>query len=126
MVKAIPLTVSEGFRDSLKGKLHYLNEFSLRKRLKEILESCGKLTTRLINNEVEFIEDIVNTRNYLTHFDKKLETKAKKGKDLYKLAQNMRFFLEICLLKELGITDTTIGDLISRNQKYQHLQRNLA
>ncbi len=126
LIKAIPQTVDQGFRESLKGKLLYLNEFSLRKRLKEILESCGELTSPLINTKVEFIEDVVNTRNYFTHFDKKLEAKAKMGKDLYQLAQKIRFILEICLLKEIGLTDTTIKGLISRNQKYQHLQRNLS
>jgi hypothetical protein len=125
LINAIPQTVSASFRESLKRKLIYLNEFSLRKRLEEILESCGELTNPLINNKVEFIEDVVNTRNYLTHFDKELEAKAKTGEDLYKLAQKMRFILEVCLLKELGIADTTIGDLISRNQKYQHLRHNL-
>jgi len=110
----------------LKGKLLYLNEYSLRKRLKEILESCGKLTSSLINTKVEFIEDVVNTRNYFTHFDKKLETKAKRGESLYILTQQMKFVLEICLLRELEIPDTNIEALISRNQKYQHLRRNLS
>lgn len=126
LINAIPGTANKDFRESLKEKLLYLNEFSLRKRLKEILASCGELTSPLINNEAGFIEDVVTTRNYLTHFDKKLETKAKMRKDLYQLAQKIRFILEICLLKEIGLTDTTIKGLISRNQKYQHLQRNLS
>jgi len=56
---------------------------------------CGNLKNKCQTQEIflniyikdisELIEDTVNTRNYLTHFDKKLEKKAKHGIDLYKV-----------------------------------------
>jgi hypothetical protein len=114
LIKSLPSTIDENFRESLKGKLLYLNEFSLRKRLKEILEYCGNLTEHFIKNKSEFIENTVDTRNYLTHFDKKLEGKAKQEEKLNLLTQQLKFVLEICLLQELEISDTTIGNLIAR------------
>lgn len=65
LINGIPAKVSEGFRESLKEKLRYLNEFSLRRRLKEVVEACGDITGFLINNNVEFVEDVVNSRNFL-------------------------------------------------------------
>jgi len=114
LMKSIPSTVDRNFKESLKGKLLYLNEFSLRKRLNEILEYCGNITEHFIKNKAEFIEATVDTRNYLTHFDKRLEAKANQRENLNLLTQRLKFILEICLLKELEISDTVIDGLIAR------------
>jgi len=124
-IESIPETLTQDFRESLKGKFEYLNEFSLRKRLQEILKSFGNLTDHIIENKRIFIEDVVDTRNYFTHFDKKLEKKAKKGKELYILTQQIKFVLEVCLLKELGLPDVTIETVMSRNQRYIQLWQDI-
>jgi len=54
---------------SYTDKMKYLNELSLRRRLKEVLKSCGKSIKIAIPNSQEFIDRVVNTRNYLTHYD---------------------------------------------------------
>lgn len=123
LTSAIPSEIYSGFRKSLKQKLKYHNEFSLRKRMKEILEKCGDLLGLLIQDTKGFIEDVVNTRNFLIHFDKSIETKAKSGQELYRLVQKMEFIIKICFLIELEIPMTTIKTLISRNQKYQFLAK---
>jgi len=123
LVKSIPKNVESDFRKSLYQKIKYLNEFSLRKRIKEIFLKYGDLVESIIQDQENFIEDIVNTRNFLTHYDKDLEPKSKKGKELYWLTQKMKFLLEICLLSELGIHDESIKTLVSRNQKFQNLAK---
>jgi len=112
----------DDFRKSLKEKLKYLSEFSLQKRLKEILKKCGDVINLLIQDNEEFIEDVKNTRNFLTHYDKNIERKAKSGKELYMLVQKMKFVLEICFLIELEMSVETIKALVSRNQRYQYLK----
>jgi len=123
LIKAIPQEVDNNFRESLKQKLKYHSEFSLRKRLKEILEKCRDVINLLIHDNESFIEDVVNTRNYLTHYDRNLEMKAKDGQELNQLIQKLKFILEICFLIEIEMSMETIKALVSRNQRYQHLAR---
>jgi hypothetical protein len=121
--KAIPQEVKDDFRKSIKQKLKYLNEFSLRKRLKEILEKCGDVVNIIIHDNERFIEDVVKTRNFLTHYDKNIEMEAKSDEDLIKLVQKLKFILEICFLIELEIPVETITSLISRNKRYKYLEK---
>lgn len=120
LIDAIP-DVDKDFKESLKQKMKYHNEFSLRKRIKEIFIQCNNLTNLIIPNKTEFIEDVVNTRNFLTHYDKKIESKAKTGQELYHLVQKIKFLLEICFLIELEISKENIETLVSRNRRYQSI-----
>ncbi len=123
MANAIPAELESDFRASLKERLKYLNEFSLRKRLREILGKFPDIFSFIIQQNEKFIEDAINTRNFLTHYDKNLQSKAKDGNELYRLVEEMKFVLEVCLLAELGISRDNIKALVDRNQRYQHLAR---
>ncbi len=109
------------FRESLKAKMMYLNEYSLRRRLKDIIEKYGSCTSVYLRNVETFVLDVCNTRNYLTHYDEKLNPLAKSGHELFWLVQKMKTALEICLLSEMGMSADKITGLLSRNQKYADL-----
>lgn len=119
LINAIPQEVNRGFKDSAKGKLKHLHEFSLRKRLKDILKRLKLVADLIVSDEEEFIDDVVNTRNFLTHYDSDLEKKAKKGKELYILTQKIKSILEACFLMELEIPTKTVRTLVLRSQKYR-------
>ena len=90
----------------LKNQLKYSNEKSLRSRLREICRMFQPVTEKLIgskrNEDVEsFIDKVVNTRNYLTHYDPALAEKAVRGRQLFYLTQRLKVLLECCLLREL-------------------------
>jgi hypothetical protein len=118
-------TVPENHRVWLKNKLLYGNELTLRERLVEILGQLKDIASIYIDNNRKFINDLLNTRNYLTHFDKNLEKKATSGKELYTLTQKIKFLLEICFLVEMELPTETVKKLISRNYRYQFLKRNI-
>jgi len=120
-LNAIHKEIKSDFKDSLKIKLKYLNEFSLKKRIKEILRKFGSLTKLVLGGDKSLISDITNTRNFLIHYDKDIETKAKKGQELYWLVQKMRFLLEICLMFELGMSGKLIKKLITSTRRYHSL-----
>ena len=120
LISAIPQELDNDFRESLEQKLKYHNEFSLRKRLKEILEKCGDAVNLLIDDYKRFTDDVVNTRNFLTHYDKNIEVKAKTGRELYRLVQKMKFILEICFLIELDMHMETIKALVSQKALLIH------
>lgn len=123
LVNAIPENIDENYRGILKEKLKYLNEFSLRKRLKDLMVKCGDVLDLLIKNKDIFIEDIVNTRNYLTHYSENLETKAKADLELFDLVEQMKYLMKVCFLVELEIPLDKIKALLMKDQHYLFLSR---
>jgi hypothetical protein len=77
------ITVPEKHKEWLEEELAYSNEPTLRKRLKEILNKYSKITGSLIKNRKSFINKVVVTRNYLTHYDSNSKGQAAKGEELY-------------------------------------------
>ena len=59
-----------------------------------------------------FINRVVATRNYLTHFDQSLEPQAARGEELYRITEKLKLLIEICLLRESGFEEERIRDLI--------------
>jgi ApeA N-terminal domain 1 len=107
---------------SYMGKLEYMNEFSLRKRVREVLKSCGAPVSILIPNKKAFTDRFVDTRNYLTHYDSRLEAKAVRGNGLYLLTQQVKFLLELCFLKEIGLSEAARTQIMTENQQYIHVK----
>ena len=125
LVNAIPEETEVDFKTSLAGKMKYLHEYSLRKRLKKITDDLKDVIGVLIKDVSVFIENIESTRNFLTHYDKSLENKKKDGQELYILTEQMKFLLEMCFLSEIGMAEDKIKQLVTRNQRYQYLARNI-
>ena len=68
-----------------------------------------------IENKDIFINRVVDTRNYLTHYDKNLREKAVDGEQLYYVTQQLKIVIVICLLSELGFKFKEIKKLLARN-----------
>lgn len=119
LVNAIPDSVEGGFKDSLKSRIRYGNEFSLRTRLRGIFESdkYREIISEFIENKDAFIGGVVDTRNYLTHYEG--EEKAAIGEEIDPFIYKLKILLEMCLLTELGFSSEEIKKLFSRNKRYQ-------
>lgn len=122
LVRAIPETISPEFRESLKGKLLYGHEYSLRKRMKDILGKHKGLLPYVILDTSKFVSNVCDTRNYLTHYDQGLESRALKGNELYILGQKVKFVIELCLLSELGLPNEVINKRLSEDSRYDHVK----
>jgi hypothetical protein len=108
------LNVKKELETRLKAYLKYGNEYSLRKRLKELFrmykfedilsfEEFGKCNS--------FINKVVSTRNYYTHYDKKLKGKVIKKEKLYHYIIKLKKCLQVCLLSEIGFKLEEIKNL---------------
>ena len=99
-------------RDWFAQKLNYANELTLRNRIKKMIEPFN----RFIDGErrAELIDSIVNTRNYLTHYDLKLESKAAKGQDLHILCLKIEALFQLHFLKLIGFNDQEIDDITDK------------
>ncbi len=127
LVSAIPATLDSDFKNSLKSRLFYGNEFSLRKRLNEIIKSVdGALDFEFVKSKKEreyFVSKAVDTRNYWTHYTPDLASKAAQTpEERLVLLTRFQLLLEIRLLKELGFEDEKIRNLLQRSERYKLLK----
>lgn len=114
------LNMSKDHKESLKSRIRFGNEISLRKRLKELINDLNDY--EIINNLMDgkqnkFIEDIVNSRNYYTHYDQSSNYKINNIK-LLKLNFKLKIIIELCILKELNFEKEFID--MKLNNKYNN------
>lgn len=114
IVDAVPLE----YREWLKGRLSYSNEPNLRKRLKMLLDRFSPILGNLVGNKGKFINKVVTTRNYLTHYDPSLEGQAVRGEELLGLVTTLSALLKVCLLVEIGFGVEEVKDIVNRRKEY--------
>jgi len=79
-IEQILSNTPDKYRDWLKEKLNYSNELSLRKGIKEVLDILKniKYVNTLILKKKDFVNKVVNARNYFIHYDQSLKNKVLK------------------------------------------------
>ena len=98
----------------LETRLKYANELSLRKRIKQMINPFKDL----FGNSREhgsFIRKVVDTRNYLTHYDSGLETKAASREDLWKLCMKLEALFQLHFLLLIGMDIESIKSIANKN-----------
>jgi len=100
----IPSSALKATKQALSKKLTYFNEYSLRKRLKELLKYVGPEIRDLIAQNVsQFAAEIVDTRNFLTHHSREDKAKILRGQDLYKAKLKLVALSFVLVLRKLGV-----------------------
>lgn len=104
-------TIMQGCPDEhkewLTGRLQFGNELSLSQRIKKIITPFKEL----LGNSSErssLIRSIVETRNYLTHYNPSLEDKASTGRPLWCLCKKMEAIFQLHLLDVVGFSHDEI------------------
>jgi hypothetical protein len=128
VTKSLPPIDDENYRKFKSKFIHslkYGNELSLRRRLELILSDNEKVVSQYIANPDPFIEKVVNTRNYRTHFDKSLELLSISEVNEYlDYNQKLTLLVELCILKEIGFSLEEIVSIFERNRRYQKIKLN--
>lgn len=112
-------TMSEAHKNSWESRIKYGNEVSLRKRLKDLIAYLNDYDIiREIASEKpnKFIEDVIDNRNYYTHYDENSDFE----KDIEKLITlnfKLKLLIELCILNELEFNDEFIENKLKI--KYQ-------
>jgi hypothetical protein len=125
LLTSIPMDTPRDFKESLKRKLLYLNEYSLRKRLKELIEIKLSFLKDNFNKPDEIINSAVDTRNYLIHRNEDEKYKSKSGIALSNLTNQLKYTFVCCLLLELGFNEKSIVVMLSQNQRMKFLIKGL-
>lgn len=102
MMDSLLLVCPSGRREWLKGRLRYANEPSLRRRLRAMVEPFGHLFADT-RKQKAFVDKVVITRNYLTHYDSGLEDQATKEQDLWGLTAGLEALFQLHLLQFIGL-----------------------
>ena len=106
----------EEHKEWLDGRLKHGNEVNLRRRIKLIIEPFKEFLGTS-NERNKLITTIVDTRNYLTHYDNSLESVAASDKDLFSLCRKMEAIFQIHLLQVLGFTQTQIKSIFDNSDE---------
>ena len=120
---AFPL--SDEQRTHCRGKLGHFHELGLKARVQDVLAAAGDLAGLVIDDQERFAKTVVHTRNYLTHFEHQPHSVASDPNALDDLIDQLRFLLEVSLLREIGLSDEQRADVVRKHQRYVWLKRRL-
>jgi hypothetical protein len=99
-------------RGWLEQKLKFSHEPTLEERLHEIfrknLEVVQAIVGRKRKARADFIQEVVDARNYRAHFNERLEGRAARGVELHPINQKLTQLLEARLMAEIGFGDDKI------------------
>jgi len=116
LLMSLPDYLETSHRNSLKSRIGYGNEFSLRKRLNELSNLLIKdIRCTIFNNDGDIPSRWVDTRNYFTHWDDSLKDSVLEGQDLYYAVIRMRIFLRVLYLYKIGIPQDAILEMLKSN-----------
>ena len=123
LVEAIPDPGNKRMTEKLRGTWRYLNELSLRQRLKEIVTNLSKSFGHTPPAfKKAHLQRLVDTRNYFTHFSKELENKRmKSGAEMYWASRRIVLLLSLLFLQRLGVAASDLSKLLARHQEFSRL-----
>ena len=116
------LDITDDHKESLKGAVKHGYSYNLRKRLKNLFKKLDKYeVTRELVREYgkpkDFINIVVFTRNYYTHYGDKNKF-VKSGGELLLLDFTLRLILDLSLLNELGLSEEYINKILRKKLEY--------
>ncbi|PKN76060.1 MAG: hypothetical protein CVU49_01430 [Candidatus Cloacimonetes bacterium HGW-Cloacimonetes-2] len=104
---------NQDYIERLKNATKYSNERTLRSSLKLLFKENEEVISQILDLDIAYdVNQIVNSRNWYTHFTKELEFSAANGYDLYELYKKVRILFEVLLFKQIKVPDDVIMSTI--------------
>jgi hypothetical protein len=125
-LSAIPELLDNDFKASLKIKLKYLHEFSLRKRVQDVCIDYQDLLHPFLGDIPAFALQVAKIRNQLTHQDvtSSIIHEPLDIKSLWLISEKLNLLQELCLLHELGFSEEVLPGIIRRSQHARRIYLN--
>lgn len=120
--KAVKVLNNKRYEEWLNSLLIYGNEISFRKRLRNILDGTHAKLLEKIPDKEKFISKILDTRNFLVHYDSSLVSKIIKTDEFFPYNLKLKVLLQLCLLQKLGFEDSQIGEFIVRTPTFWNVE----
>jgi hypothetical protein len=109
LTAAIPVTLDPPFRSSLKDRMQYLNQYSLRRRLRLLVDSHSTCVSPYIRNPGAFVEQVAGMRNAIAH-PKGGGNDAQSTRRHLVMLHRVRLLFQFELLSRLGFSTDFIRD----------------
>ena len=112
------------YKTWLRTKLNFANQATLQDRLDDLTNQFKlPIFGRIIDDLPTFTKSIKHSRNYFTHYSRKLDNKALKGRDLYLVSEKLRVITACCFLIMSGVDkealNATVENILWR--RFNHL-----
>jgi len=120
--KAIPAQLDPRFKESLKNRLKYSNEYSLRKRIKDLISENKNILERYFKVPKKLENKIADARNYLTHFHE--DNHRITPSNLVFYSTILKKLFELSLLREIGFDQDKISMLTKACESFRWLEYN--
>jgi len=99
----------------IKMRFRYANEFTLRRRLRNLIEEFNFVLTNELGFDANFVGLVVDTRNYYAHYDLELREHIIENQNLHGFINRLRAIMEACFLSELGEEQNIIRNIIQKS-----------
>jgi ApeA N-terminal domain 1 len=91
-------------------------------RLDALLDEMWLAIAPIVGDKTAFVRSVVDTRNYLTHYDASKKSRAASGPRLFWLGEALGVIVQACLLRELALPTEKIHEYISKDWRYRRLR----
>lgn len=119
LVAAIPDKLPDDLRDTLENAILYANEHSLRKRMKELFAALDPKAQRQIHpHPKNFIHQVVETRNQITHPDSVTTKMPLEGADLWQSNRRLEVLISHVLMSRIGIPAEVAVAAVNRSRRF--------
>lgn len=123
LVEYINRELPEEMSQRIEGMLVHGNEFSLGKRLRELVNTLEPETKKYLfgnsDDRGRFVQQLVDTRNYLTHYDKEEKKNLiDSPTGIFYSVNRLKAFTTLILFKEIGVNEEVILLKIQESKQY--------
>ena len=114
LITAIPSGIDKDLRVALKKRLEFGNEFSLRRRLKDIARFHKDYAEPLIGKPSDFADAVAEIRNSLAHATGKKTPDRTTATKYFLMLHRVRVLFQLELLHHLGMDSLYLKECIRR------------
>jgi hypothetical protein len=110
---SVPQAITGDHRTSFLTRIQYGNEYSLRKRMKELVEALPKnMQLAIVGKEGNLPGFWIDARNAYTHWSREGMEQVMQGAELYGATQRLKMLLRVSYLRLVGVTDGAIMEAL--------------
>lgn len=104
----------------VKGRLP--SKLTLKWRVRDTIDIAGKTAAHLLGeDQTEFAQRIVATRNHLAHMNQNQESRILKGVQQFRCCEALAVILKTAILRHLGFSDSECLEMWSQNSDFNFL-----
>lgn len=119
LTHAIPSHINKDIKQVFQERLKHFNEYSLSKRLKLMARAHIDVFEKYIPNWKQLINEIVNARNYFTHYSSTSSEEAPDINKLFEYKTFLRMLLELEMLSASSIKIDVLHPRALNCQRYK-------